>query len=254
MNLYGRNSIFERLKINPKSIKRILLEEGKDLSAIRRLCKSKGIPFNCFPQARFDKFSRNIRSQGVIAEVEEFQYANLEDILQPEGNGLASHSQSQESAKEKPPIILFLDNLNDPQNLGAILRTCGCFGGFAVVLPKHDSVEVTDAALRVASGTENYVPVAKVNGLLPAVILAKERGFWIGGAMTTGGQDIASVRLNFPLGLIIGSEAKGIRQSLAKELDFGLSIPMHTGGLSFNAATAAAIFAYEAIRQRRKQN
>src|SRR3989338_4077489 len=239
MNLYGRNSIFERLKINPKSIKRILLEEGKDLSAIRRLCKSKGIPFNCFPQARFDKFSRNIRSQGVIAEVEEFQYANLEEILEP--------------AKEKPPIILFLDNLNDPQNLGAILRTCGCFGGFAVVLPKHDSVEVTDAALRVASGTENYVPVAKVNGLLSAVILAKERGFWIGGAMTTGGQDIASVRLNFPLGLIIGSEAKGIRQSLAKELDFGLSIPMHTGGLSFNAATAAAIFAYEAIRQRRKQ-
>lgn len=239
MNLYGRNSIFERLKINPKSIKRILLEEGKDLSAIRRLCKSKGIPFNCFPQARFDKFSRGVRSQGVIAEVEEFQYANLEDILEPE--------------KEKPAIILFLDNLNDPQNLGAILRTCGCFGGFAVVLPKHDSVEVTEAALRVASGTENYVPVAKVNGLLPAVILAKERGFWIGGAMTTGGQDIASVRLNFPLGLIIGSEAKGIRQSLTKELDFGLSIPMHTGGLSFNAATAAAIFAYEAIRQRRKQ-
>lgn len=240
MNLYGRNSIFERLKINPKSIKRILLEEGKDLSAIRRLCKSKGIPFNCFPQVRFDKFSRGVRSQGVIAEVEEFQYANLEDILEP--------------AKEKPPIILFLDNLNDPQNLGAILRTCGCFGGFAVVLPKHDSVEVTEAALRVASGTENYVPVAKVNGLLPAVILAKERGFWIGGAMTTGGQDIASARLNFPLGLIIGSEAKGIRQSLTKELDFGLSIPMHTGGLSFNAATAAAIFAYEAIRQRRKQS
>lgn len=240
MNLYGRNSIFERLKINPKSIKRILLEEGKDLSAIRRLCKSKGIPFNCFPQARFDKFSRGVRSQGVIADVEEFQYANLEDILEPE--------------KEKPPIILFLDNLNDPQNLGAILRTCGCFGGFAVVLPKHDSVEVTEAALRVASGTENYVPVAKVNGLLPAVILVKERGFWIGGAMTTGGQDIASVRLNFPLGLIIGSEAKGIRQSLTKELDFGLSIPMHTGGLSFNAATAAAIFAYEAIRQRRKQS
>lgn len=240
MNLYGRNSIFERLKINPKSIKRILLEEGKDLSAIRRLCKSKGIPFNCFPQARFDKFTRGVRSQGVIAEVEEFQYANLEDILDPE--------------KVKPPIILFLDNLNDPQNLGAILRTCGCFGGFAVVLPKHDSVEVTEAALRVASGTENYVPVAKVNGLLPAVILAKERGFWIGGAMTIGGQDIASVRLNFPLGLIIGSEAKGIRQSLTKELDFGLSIPMHTGGLSFNAATAAAIFAYEAIRQRRKQS
>lgn len=216
------------------------MEEGKDLSSIKRLCKSNGIPFNCFPQARFDKFSRNIRSQGVIAEVEEFQYANLEDILDPQ--------------KLKPPIILFLDNLNDPQNLGAILRTCGCFGGFAVVLPKHDSVEVTEAALRVASGTENYVPVAKVNGLLPAVILAKERGFWIGGAMTTGGQDIASVRLNFPLGLIIGSEAKGIRQSLTKELDFGLSIPMHTGGLSFNAATAAAIFAYEAIRQRRKQS
>ena len=239
MNLYGRNSVFERLKVNPKSIKRILLEEGKDLSSIRRLCHSKGIPFNCFPQARFDKFSRNVRSQGVIAEIEEFQYASLEDILEP--------------AKEKPPIILFLDNLNDPQNLGAILRTCGCFGGFAVVLPKHDSVEVTEAALRVASGTENYVPVAKVNGLLPAIVLAKERGFWIGGALTTGGQDIASVRLNFPLGLIIGSEAKGIRQSLAKELDFGLSIPMHTGGLSFNAATAAAIFAYEAIRQKRKQ-
>ena len=145
--------------------------------------------------------------------------------------------------------MLFLDNLNDPQNLGSILRTTACLGGFAVVLPRHDSVEVTEAVLRVAQGGENYAPVAKVANLSVAIEKAKKAGYWIAGAVTEGGEDITKAKLNFPLGIVIGSEGKGIRQGLIGHLDMKLTLPMRGAGLSFNAAVAAALFCYEIIRQ-----
>jgi 23S rRNA (guanosine2251-2'-O)-methyltransferase len=143
-----------------------------------------------------------------------------------------------------------MDNLNDPQNLGSILRTSACLGGFSVVLPRHDSVEVTEAALRVAQGGENYVPVAKAVNLALAIEKAKKAGYWIAGAVLEAGEDLKKSKLNFPLGIVIGSEGKGIRPGLMKILDIRLSLPMGGAKLSFNAAVAAALFCYEVARQR----
>ena len=233
MKLYGRNCIVERLKKNPKSIKNIFIETGVDIDELLiASVKNNHIPVESITKNDFHRKSQGIPSQGIIAEVEEFKYVYLEDILR------------------KKDILLFLDNLNDPQNLGSILRTAACFGGFAVVLPKHDSVEVTEAVLRVAQGGENYVPIAKVTNLAIAIEKAKKAEYWIAGTVTSGGENAASVKLNFPLGIVIGSEGKGIRQGLISHLDFKLTLPMAGADLSFNASVAAALFCYESVRQR----
>lgn len=226
----------ERLKADPKSIKKVMIQSDAEAPDIEKACKSHKIPVERLPKNGFLKIAQAVRTQGVIAEVTEFKYTYLEDILRLE--------------KEKFLTLLFLDNLNDPQNLGGILRTAACFGGFGVVLPRHDSVEVTEAVLRVAQGGENYVPVAKVANLSIAVEKAKKAGYWIAGAVIEGGQGLTDVKLNFPLGIVIGSEGKGIRPGLAGHLDMRLTLPMAGAELSFNAAVAAALFCYEAARQR----
>lgn len=239
MKLYGRNSVFERLKLNSQSIKSISIDKGANFKEFERRIRSKNIPIRYLSEHQFHNISRNIRAQGIIAEVEDFRYVSFEDTFKVQtGN---------------PPVILFLDNLNDPQNLGSILRSAACLGGFAVVLPKHDSVEITEAVLRVASGAENYIPVAQVTNLSLAVQEAKKNGYWIAGALTENADDITKSSLSFPLGIIIGSEAKGIRQGLLKYIDFRFTIPTQKKGLSLNVATATALFCYEVIRQSSKQ-
>lgn len=236
MRLYGINSVSERLKVNPKTIKRLFIEKGADLYKIEQACRAQGIPVQYSTEKELYKRANNIRTQGVIAQIEEFSYGCLDDILA--------------CPKENLPVFLFLDNLNDPQNLGSILRTAACLGGFAVVLPKHDSVEVTEAVLRVAQGGENYVPVVMAKNLSSAIKEAKEADYRIAGSVIERGEDLRKAEFSFPLGIVIGSEAKGIRQGLLGQLDYKVTIPMETPGLSFNAAVACALFCYETSRQK----
>jgi 23S rRNA (guanosine2251-2'-O)-methyltransferase len=238
MKLYGRNCITERIKNNPKSIKTLFVEQGSDVGSVEQAAKSAHVAIERISKNDFSKKTQNIPSQGVIAEVAEFEYVYLEDLLR--------------LPKEKLPVILFLDSLNDPQNLGGILRTAACFGGFAVVLPKHESVEVTEAVLRVAQGGDNYVPVAKAVNLSIAIEKSKKAGFWIAGAVVEGGEDLTKSSLSFPLGIVIGSESSGIRPGLVSHLDFKFSLPMSGARLSFNAAVATALFCYEITKQRQK--
>lgn len=233
--LYGKNSVLERLTVNPKSIERVFIKKDANLGNLEHICRLKNIPLRYFSEREFRRFPKDNRNQGIAAEVEDFKYAPFESIL----------------AKEKLPTILFLDNLNDPQNFGGILRTAACFGGFAVVIPVHNSVEVTDAVLRVAQGGENYVPIAKVSNLSLAIGEAKKAGYWISGAIVAGGCDLGCATLNFPLGLVIGSEGKGIRQGLLDKLDLRISLPMALAKLSFNVAVITAIFCYEIVRQKK---
>ena len=238
MKLYGRNCITERIKRNPGSIKRLFLSQDADMGVIGQAVRAHRFGVERLSKGEFNKRVQGIPSQGLIAEVEEFKYAYPEDIF-----SLPS---------EKLPALLFLDSLNDPQNLGSILRTAACLGGFAAVLPRHNSVEVTEAVLRVAQGAENYVPVVKVTNLAVAIEKSKKAGYWIAGAVLQGGQDLTKTVLNFPLGIVIGSEGRGIRAGLLNHLDFKLTLPMPGAGLSLNAAVAAALFCYEVLRQRVK--
>ena len=232
MKLFGKNCVTERIKKNPQTIKKIFIEiGGADI-------KLRNVPVERLSKNEFQKKSAGIPSQGIIAEIEDFKYVYLEDVLNVRGTAC------------RAPTLLFLDNLNDPQNLGSILRIAACFGGFAIVLPKHESVEVTEAVLRVAQGGENYALIAKVTNLSIALEKAKKVGYWIAGAVVDGGEDLTKASLSFPLGIVIGSEGAGIRPGLISHLDFKFTLPMQGANLSFNAAVAAALFCYEATRQR----
>ena len=131
------------------------------------------------------------------------------------------------------------------------MRTLSCLGGFGIVLPTHDSVGVTESVLRVASGGDNFVGVARVGNLANAIAKAKDAGFWIAGAVVEEGQDITRTPLQFPFGLVVGSEQKGIRDVIIKRLDLKVTVPMAQPRMSLNVAHAAAIFAYEINKQKK---
>jgi 23S rRNA (guanosine2251-2'-O)-methyltransferase len=240
MKLFGINPVVERLRANPHSIRKIHVQEGfSEAGYIYQKAKKWGIPVICLPRGQMIKFGRNLNTQGIIVEVDEFIYTPYSDLL--------------DLAKTKRLTLVFLDELNDPQNLGAILRSLGCFGSFAVVIPTHDSVSITESVLRVASGGENYVPVAKVPNISQAIIKAKDADFTIAGTLASGGQSLDDIEFSFPLGLVMGSEQKGIRDVVRKHLDVAITIPVALERLSFNVAHATSIVCYEIAKQKKKK-
>ena len=240
MKLYGKNPVLERLKANPKSIKKIFIEEGQpDAAYIRKKASQWSIPVVSVPRSKMIKVGRDIRTQGLLIEIDDFQYQDYEELLQ--------------RALKKKTTLVFLDNLNDPQNLGVIIRSLACLGDFAIVLPAHNSVEVTEAVLRVASGADNYIPIAKVNNLSQAILSAKKCGFWIAATVVEEGQDLTQVAFPFPLGIVIGSEHKGVRDVVKKQMDIALTIPTKVSHISLNAAQAATIFCYEIAKQKNQK-
>ena len=238
MFLYGKNSVLSRVISDPKTIKQIFIQEGfDDIDIIKRLESSK-IAVKTVSPKRLLSIKRKDDLQGIVAEVEPFKYAALEDLINP--------------PDDKKPTLIFLDRICDPQNVGSIIRTIACFGGFAVIIPAHNSCKVTDAVVHVASGGENHVPVALVSNLSNAIIAAKKSGYWIAGSVIGQGKDIAKADFPFPLGLVVGSEGQGVRYGIQKNLDLTVQIPMQGASLSFNVATACALFCYEIVRQRDK--
>lgn len=236
MYLYGKNSILERIKVNPKSIKRIFLQDNFNVPDVLNVIKSRHIPIERVNEKQLTKIKRADRLQGIVAEVENFKYASFEELLN--------------IPPEERLSFIFLDNINDPHNLGSIIRITACFGRFAVVIPRHRSCEVTDAVMHVASGGENYAPVAIVTNMSSSLIRAKKSGYWIAGTVVKGGEDINKVSLPFPVCLVLGSEGKGIRHGIDKHLELRLSLPMKGASLSFNVAMACAIFCHEIAKQR----
>jgi 23S rRNA (guanosine2251-2'-O)-methyltransferase len=238
MKLYGKNAVIERLRSNPKSIRKIYIQHGfKGTLNIHKRAKQWGIPILPIPLSKMMKIGRDKNVQGILMDVEDFAYVPFEDLL--------------DTALDKNRCPVFLDGLQDPQNLGAIMRSLACLGKFSLVLPTHDSVGVTETVLRVASGGDNYIPVARVSNLGQAIKKAQERGFQAVGAVVKGGENLYEVELPHPLALVIGSEQKGIREVILHGLDRQLSIPMACDTLSFNVAQAAAVFCYEITKQKK---
>jgi 23S rRNA (guanosine2251-2'-O)-methyltransferase len=224
----------ERLKVNPKSIKRIYLQEGMPRLEVMDLARKNKITIENLQAKRFFQFAQDAQTQGVMAEVDRFLYRDFDELIN----------------QDNKPILICLDRITDPQNLGVILRNSACFGGFCIVLPKYESAEVNETVLKVACGAENYVPVSLVTNLSTAIQKAKKAGYWVGAAVVEGGEVPRQIKLNFPLALLFGSEGEGIRPGLLKHVDYKLTLPMQGAGLSFNVAMAAGIFCYEASSQR----
>jgi len=237
MKLYGNNPVLERLKSNPASIRKIYIRSGHEETAyIRKKAQRKGIPFYVVPVTKIQKMARNLNTQGLLAEVEDFPYVSFDLLLQ--------------AALKDQSVPVFLDGLNDPQNLGAMIRSLACFGNFSIVIPKHHSVAVTETVLRIACGGENYVTVSQVSNLGQAIDQARAQGIWVAGAVVSQGEDIRRVSFRFPMGLVIGSEQKGIREVNRRRIDQAITLPMSQPRLSMNAAHATSVLCYEIFRQR----
>ncbi len=238
MYLYGKNSVLERLLANPTSIKKVFLQENFSSERIPGLARGAGIPIARVTERALKKLKNADRLQGVLAQVDNFDYADFDGLLH--------------NSPGKNLSFICVDSINDPHNLGSILRTAACFGGFAVVIPRHGSCEVTDAVMHVASGGENFVPVSMVNNLSTALVKAKRAGHWIVGTVVENGTEINKVSFPFPLCLVLGSEGKGIRHGIEKQLELKVRLPMRGAALSFNVAMACAIFCHEINRQKGK--
>lgn len=234
MRLYGKRSIVERLKANPKSINVLYLEEGFVRPEIMSLAQKNHVRIEHLRHQRFLQLAQGNQAQGVIAEVPKFVYSDLDELLD----------------LEKKPVILFLDRINDPHNLGVILRSAACFGNFAVVLPAYESAGINETVVKVSCGAENYVPVCLIANLSVAIQKAAKAGYWIAATLAEGGENPRNAGLNFPLGLVFGSEGEGIRPGLLKHVDYKLTLPMKGSGLSFNVAIAVSIFCYEISNQK----
>ena len=236
MYLYGKNSVLERLKASPEGIRKIYIQDNFNAPHIMKIIKSEKIPVTKVTEKELLGIKRADRLQGIVAESSKFRYIPFEELLMnSDGNPLS---------------FIFLDGLNDPHNLGSIMRISACFGGFAIVIPEHGSCEVNETVLHVASGGENFVPVSMVTNLSSSLIKAKKAGYWAVGTVVEGGEDINRATLPFPLCLVLGTEGKGIRYGILKHLDMKVTLSMEGAQLSLNVATACAIFCHEIAKQR----
>jgi len=212
-------------------------EDHIDLAYIRKKCNQHGIGVQTVPHSKIQRLAQNLNTQGILADIDDFVYTGIDELL--------------EHALEKKRTPVFLDNLNDPQNLGGIIRTCGALGVFDIILPTTESVSVTESVLRVACGGENYLSIARVANLGNAIEKAKKMGFWMVGTVVEEAGSLSDLAMQFPLGLVMGSEEKGVRDINLKRLDAKVMVPMKNQRMSLNVAHATSILCYEIVRQKK---
>jgi len=174
-------------------------------------------------------------AQGVMAEISDFKYAPFDAILS--------------DAVKKNIYPVFIDGVTDPQNLGSIIRSLACMGGFSIVLPEHRSVRVNETVLRIACGGENHIRISSITNTVKGLKAAHDRGLWVAGAAAGAGESVAAAEIRTPLAVVIGSEGKGIRPGVLTHLDAELSLSMRGADLSYNVSVATALFCYEVQRK-----
>lgn len=235
----GRNAVLEAFR-SGKTIDKLSvqqgLQDGPILSIIREAKKHDTI-INYVKKERLDQMSETGKHQGVIAQAASYEYASVEDILA--------------AAREKgePPFLFLLDGIEDPHNLGAIIRTANLAGAHGVIIPKRRAAGLTATVARTSAGALNYTPVAKVNNLNTVIEELKREGLWFVCA-DMGGELMYRLDLKGPIGLVIGNEGDGVSRLVKEKCDFVASIPMRGNIDSLNASVAAGVLAYEIVRQR----
>lgn len=233
----GRNPVAEALK-SGRGISRIVTVKHGE-GSVKKLvaqAKERRIPLRFAERSELDRISKGGRHQGIIAFVEEYSYAGVDDIL-----------QLAENRGEKPFVVI-LDNLEDPHNLGAIMRTAECAGVHGIIIRKNRSVALNATVAKTSAGAVEYLPCAKVTNIPRTLDQLKEKGLWIA-ACDMDGETLYTADLKAPLGIVIGNEGKGISRLVKEKCDFTVSIPMKGKITSLNAANAAAILMYEVRRQ-----
>lgn len=241
--LLGRNAVREALK-SGRSINRILIAEGShggSISEIINLAKERHLILQSISSDRLDALCGGQRHQGIVAYAAPVDYVELDDIL-----NLAKD-------RGEDPFIILLDELEDPHNLGAILRTADAVGAHGILIPKHRSCPLSSIVAKTSAGAVEYVPVARIGNVVQTLDELKKQGLWVAGADMDGKENYYEANLTGPIVLVIGSEGRGISRLTKEACDFVVKIPMRGKVNSLNASNAAAILAYEILKQRISQ-
>ena len=239
LKIEGRNAVIEAFR-SGKPIDKVFVLDGCQDGPVRtivREAKKYDTILNFVTKERLDQMSETGKHQGVIAMAAAYEYASVEDIL--------------EAAKSKgeAPFIFLLDNIEDPHNLGAIIRTANLAGAHGVIIPKRRAAGLTATVARTSAGALNYTPVAKVTNMAATIEELKKEGLWFVCA-DMGGETMYRLNLKGPIGLVIGNEGEGVSRLVREKCDMIASIPMKGDIDSLNASVAAGVLAYEIVRQR----
>ena len=235
----GRNAVLEAFRSGKCVDKLFILDGCQDgpVRTIAREARKKDTIINYVSKERLDQLSETRAHQGVIAQVAAYEYSTVEDIL------------AKAEEKGEPPFLILLDNVEDPHNLGAIIRTANLAGAHGVIIPKRRAVGLTSTVAKTSAGAINYTPVAKVTNLVRTMEELKEKGIWFVCA-DMGGESMYRMNLTGPIGLVIGNEGEGVSRLVKEACDFTASIPMKGDIESLTASVAAGVLAYEIVRQR----
>ena len=235
----GRNAVLEAFRSGKCVDKLFILDGCQDgpVRTIAREARKTDTIINYVSKERLDQLSETHAHQGVIAQVAAYDYSTVDEIL------------ARAEEKGEAPFLIILDNVEDPHNLGAIIRTANLAGAHGVIIPKRGAVGLTSTVAKTSAGAINYTPVAKVTNIVRTIEELKEKGIWFVCA-DMGGETMYDLDLTGPMGLVIGNEGEGVSRLVREACDFTASIPMKGDIDSLNASVAAGVLAYEIVRQR----
>ncbi|MDP4164900.1 MAG: 23S rRNA (guanosine(2251)-2'-O)-methyltransferase RlmB [Bacillota bacterium] len=237
--IVGKNPVIEALKSN-RDINKILIAEGSQrgqMQQVTQLAKERNVIVQFVPKKKIDQISDQ-NHQGVLAYIAAYQYAELEDLF------------AAAEKKNEPPFFMLLDEIEDPHNLGSVMRTADAVGAHGIIIPKRRAVGLTTTVAKASTGAIEYIPVVRVTNMAQTIDELKERGVWIAGTDAKGKEDYRQFDGTLPLGLVIGSEGKGMGRLIRDKCDFLIHLPMVGKVTSLNASVAAALLMYEVYRKR----
>jgi 23S rRNA (guanosine2251-2'-O)-methyltransferase len=237
--IYGRNAVLEALAGG--RVRKVLLASGAAGAAVavREAAASHGVPVQTVERRDLDRLAAGANHQGAAAEVSPFRYAPVEDLLAVAG------------ARQEAPFLLILDCLQDPQNLGTLLRTAEAAGVHGVVIARHQAAEVTPAVVKASAGAVEHLRIAQETNLTKTILRLKDAGLWVAGLEDApGAADYRQANLTGPLAVVVGSEGKGITRLVRETCDLLIRVPMRGKVGSLNAAVAGSLALYEVLRQR----
>ncbi len=241
--IYGVHPVAEALRNGGKIERIVLLKGGKqgDIRAILEIATRRGIPVVYRDRESLNATAGTSHHQGVICIYEEYRYASIDNVL--------TNCKSRKNA-----LILILDSITDPQNLGSLIRTALCFGATGLVIPENRAASVTPSVIKTSAGAALHLPIVRVVNISRTIDRLKEEGFWIYGTDASCGEDLHHLDYSSHAGLVMGSEGKGIRPLVRKKCDFLVSIPMTAAIDSLNVSVAGGIILYEMTRSQNTLN
>jgi 23S rRNA (guanosine2251-2'-O)-methyltransferase len=246
--IVGRNPVREALEGGTLQIEKVMIQKGaggRPIEAIRRSASQLGIRVQEVPPARISQLVSGVKHQGVVAIAAPVTYLAVEDLL-------SAIAADPDEVRQRRPIVLVLDRIEDPHNFGAILRSAVAAGVAGAIVPKHGMAPLSAVALKASAGAALRIPLARATNISEALVQLKERGYWVAGASGDGPTTAWEMDWDRPIALVLGNEARGLGTRVAAQCDYHVSIPMRGPVESLNASVAAGILLFAAVRARQQ--